>query len=108
MGGAVANTHVSSPGLTAGRGGGGGAVAYPGVSSPGLTGRPSTPRLLDSIAGISGILDHPLSRVMTTVIALHGNLLRACRRYAPLIRRRVLGPKRNLRPVIDDGPVRHL
>jgi hypothetical protein len=37
------------------------------VPSPGLTGRPSTPRLLDSIAGISGILDHPLSRVMTTV-----------------------------------------
>jgi hypothetical protein len=25
----------------------------------------STPRLLDSIAGVSGILDHPLSRVMT-------------------------------------------
>jgi hypothetical protein len=27
----------------------------------------STPRLLGSIAGVSGILDHPLSRMMTVV-----------------------------------------
>jgi hypothetical protein len=35
------------------------------LSSPGSTGRSSTPRLLDSITAVSGILDHPLSRVMT-------------------------------------------
>jgi len=29
-------------------------------SSPGLTGRPSTPRLLGSIAAVSGILDRPV------------------------------------------------
>jgi hypothetical protein len=36
------------------------------LSSSGLTGRSSTPRLLDFITNVSGILDHPLSRVMTT------------------------------------------
>src|SRR6188768_145042 len=35
------------------------------MSSPRRRG-PSTPRLLRSIAGVSEILDHPLSRVMTT------------------------------------------
>ena len=35
-------------------------------SSPGLTGRSSTPRLLDSITGVSGILGHPPARVTTT------------------------------------------
>jgi hypothetical protein len=50
------------------------AVLHPGcefsrsttLSSSGLTGRSSRPRLLDSTATVSGILDHPLSRVMTT------------------------------------------
>ena len=36
------------------------------LSSSGLTGRSSRPRLLDFITNVSGILDHPLSRVMTT------------------------------------------
>src|SRR6266850_891818 len=36
------------------------------LSSPGLTGRSSTPRLLDSITCVSGILGHPPSRVTTT------------------------------------------
>jgi hypothetical protein len=36
------------------------------LSSSGLTGRSSTPRLLDSTTTVSGILDPPLSRVMTT------------------------------------------
>ena len=35
------------------------------ASSPGLTGRPSTPRLLEPITAVSGILDHPHARVMT-------------------------------------------
>jgi hypothetical protein len=35
------------------------------LSSPGLTERSSMPRLLGSTATVSGILDHPLSRVMT-------------------------------------------
>jgi hypothetical protein len=35
------------------------------LSSPGLTGRSSTPCTLGSIASVSGILDHPLSRMMT-------------------------------------------
>jgi hypothetical protein len=30
------------------------------LSSPGLTGRSSTPRLLDSIAGVSGMLGRPV------------------------------------------------
>jgi hypothetical protein len=34
-------------------------------SSPRMRGS-STPRLLGSIIGVSGILDHPLSRVTTT------------------------------------------
>jgi hypothetical protein len=42
-------------------------VGVPQLSSPGLTGRSSTPWLLDSITAASGILDHPPSRVMTTV-----------------------------------------
>jgi hypothetical protein len=42
-------------------------VANPKLSSPGLTGQSSTPRLLCSITAASGILDHPLSRVMTVV-----------------------------------------
>jgi hypothetical protein len=32
---------------------------------PRESGASSTPRLFDSIAGVSGILDHPLSRMMT-------------------------------------------
>jgi hypothetical protein len=36
--------------------------ATPGLSSPGLTGRSSTPRLLDSIAGVSGILGRPVKK----------------------------------------------
>jgi len=40
-------------------------------SSSGLTGRSSTPRLLDFITNVSGILDHPLSRVMTTANVVH-------------------------------------
>jgi hypothetical protein len=36
------------------------------LSSPGLTGRSSTPRPIVLIIAVSGILDHPLSRVMTT------------------------------------------
>src|SRR5580693_7672870 len=39
-----------------------------------MTGRPSTPRLLDSITGVSGILDHPLSRMMTTEIQFSNSL----------------------------------
>ena len=35
---------------------------------PRESGGSSTPRLHGSIAGVSGILDHPLSRVMTTVV----------------------------------------
>ncbi|QOZ26019.1 hypothetical protein XH93_22265 [Bradyrhizobium sp. CCBAU 51753] len=38
---------------------------HPQLSSPGSTGRSSTPRPLGSITAASGILDHPLSRVMT-------------------------------------------
>src|SRR5258708_13752625 len=38
------------------------------MSSPGLTGRPSTPQPLDSIAIVSGILDHPPSRLTTTAV----------------------------------------
>jgi len=40
--------------------------AYPTIVMPRACGASSTPRLIDSIAGASGILDHPLSRVMTT------------------------------------------
>ena len=36
---------------------------------PRESGVSSTPRLIDSIADVSGILDHPLSRVMTVVDA---------------------------------------
>ncbi|MGY3440038.1 hypothetical protein ACVW17_000039 [Bradyrhizobium sp. USDA 4473] len=39
---------------------------HPQPSSPGSTGRSSTPRLLGSSTAASGILDHPLSRVMTS------------------------------------------
>src|SRR5437879_1689606 len=39
------------------------------LSSSGLTGRSSTPRPLDLFSGVSGILDHLLSRVMTTSFA---------------------------------------
>ncbi|QOZ26823.1 hypothetical protein XH93_26830 [Bradyrhizobium sp. CCBAU 51753] len=38
---------------------------HPQLSSPGSTGRSSTPRPLGSITAVSGILDHPPSRVMT-------------------------------------------
>src|SRR6478736_6812616 len=41
------------------------AVSPPTLSSPGSTGRSSTPRPFGSSTGVSGILDHPLSRVMT-------------------------------------------
>ena len=56
-------------------------------SSPGLTGRSSTPRLLDSIADVPGILDHPLSRVMTTrhTFALSPNAFFASYSFIPAL-----------------------
>src|SRR6185312_576443 len=45
------------------------------LSSPGLTGRSSTLRLLVSITDVSGILDHPPSRVMTAVVWRAARLL---------------------------------
>ena len=48
-----------------------------------VTGRSSTPRLLDSIAGVSGILDRPPSRAMTAE-----NLARSSSRYDSAISRR--------------------
>src|SRR5437660_204747 len=40
-------------------------IAFPLLSSPGLTGRSSTPRRRENNC-CPGVLDHPLSRVMTT------------------------------------------
>jgi hypothetical protein len=42
-------------------------VSPPASPMTGSSGIISTPRLLDSIINVSGILDHPLSRMMTTV-----------------------------------------
>jgi hypothetical protein len=38
----------------------------------GSSGVPSTPQPIGSIGGVSGILDHPPSRVMTTVVIRRG------------------------------------
>jgi hypothetical protein len=58
-------------------------------SCPGSTGASSTPRLLDSIAGVSGILDHPHARAMTTERA--GALEANCAAPSPVVMPRESG-----------------